>query len=348
MATSSMFERIASALFGGGGPPADQAADNQLVAEVIEAVVDAVEPRIRLQSRYQQKLDGCVRRSIAHLRTMAAVLPEPMVLARAAWSSDPHVNAFFATPDDVPQSLGRSRELRAFFADPANRDVPEAYALLAMKKVERTVYAPQLQGEVLRHDVAQITVSFSDHHLIAPGATLVATRVDVGRRILQRLAQVALSRIIELDMKAAELEQRKAYLGARLRMLHLARDGMEGLVSDPASIAAQIDEVERDLGKTVDGYIETKASLATLDAYTHHVEDVFSHPEQHLSLVSTPLRVNRMGIRVEDDSGGPVNDLTLAELSIGADFRVVIAVVRCARSEMPPEESRLAHGERYL
>ena len=55
-----------------------------------------------------------------------------------------------------------------------------------------------------------------------------------------------------------------------------------------------------------------------------------------------------MGIRVEDDSGGPVNDLTLAELSIGADFRVVIAVVRCARSEMPPEENRLAHGERYL
>ena len=348
MALTSMFERVASALFGGGAPAADQAADAQLVSDLIEVIVEAVEPRIRVQSRYRQKLDGCVRRSIAHLRTMATVLPEPLLLTRAAWSSDPRVNAFFAVPDDVPQSLGRSRELRAFFADPANREVQEAHALLAMRKVERTVYAPQLQGETVRHDVAQITVSFSDHHLIAPGATLVASRVEVGRRILQRLAQVALSNIIALDMKAGEREQRKAYLGARLRMLNLARDGMEGLVSDPATIAAQIDEVEHELKTTVEGYIETRASLATLDAYIHHVEDVFSHPGQHLALASTPLKVNRMGIKVADDSGGPVNDLTLAELSIGGDFLIVIAVVRCPRSEMPPEESRLAHGERYL
>ena len=35
-------------------------------------------------------------------------------------------------------------------------------------------------------------------------------------------------------MKATELQQHKAYLGARMRLLNLARDGMEGIVKDPA------------------------------------------------------------------------------------------------------------------
>lgn len=343
-----MFERIAAALFGAATPSATDAADAQLVAESIEAIVDAVEPRMRLRPGYQRKLDGCVRRTIAYLREMAKAPLDPILLTRAAWAGDPRLNAFFATAGDVPECLGRSRELRAFFADPANREVDEAYGLLGMKKVERTIYAPQFQGDAIRHDVAQVTVSFSDHRLIAPAATYAATRVAVGRRIIQRLAQVTLSRIIAVDMKASELQEQKAYLGARLRVLTLARDGMEGLVSDTATIADQIESVEAELAKTVDGYIEAKASLATLDGYLQHVEAVFGHPEQHLRLAATPLRVSRLGIKVDDDSAGPVNDLTLTELSIGEDFRAVIAIVRCPRSELPPEESRLAQGERYL
>ena len=109
-----------------------------------------------------------------------------------------------------------------------------------MKKDERTVFAPQLEGDVVRHDVAQINVNFSQHTLIAPAATLAATRLEVGRRIIQRLAQVALSRIVALDMKATELQEHKAYLGARLRLLNLARDGMEGIVKDQATAKEEI------------------------------------------------------------------------------------------------------------
>lgn len=343
-----MFERIAAALFGGNESSAAETADTQLVAEAIESVVEAVEPRIRLRAHYREKLDACVRRTIAHLRAVAKVPLEPIRLTRAGWAGDPRLNAFFATADDVPECLGRSRELRAFFSDPAHTEVQEAYALLGMKKVERTVYAPQLQGDSLRHDVAQVTVSFSDHRLIAPGTTLAETRVEVGRRIIQRLAQVALARVIAVDMQASELQERKAYLGARLRMLRLAQDGMEGLVSGDESIADQIKQAESELAATVENYIEAKGSLATLDGYIGHIEAVFGHPEQYITLTSTPLRVSRLGIKVEDDSGGPVNDLKLAELSIGEDLRAVIAIVCCPRGEMPPDVSRLVHGERYL
>lgn len=344
----SLFERVAAALFGGREPSADEAAERQLVADTIELVVEAVEPRIRFHARYREKLDGCIRSSIGYLRSIGRDGLEPVLLARAAWIDDPRSNAFFATADEVPACLGRSRELRAFFEDPSNRDVEEAYALLGMKKEERTVFGAQLEGDTVKHDVPQVSVSFSEHRLVAPSATLAATRLEIGRRIIQRLAQVALSRIVALDMKATELEQHKAYLGARLRLLNLARDGMEGIVKDPATIAADIKVVERELKETVEGYIEAKSSLATLDGYIKRVDEVFSHPEQHVTLTHTPLRVSRMGIKVEDASAGPVNELSLAELSIGENLRGAIAIVRCPRSELPPKEDLVAKAERYL
>jgi len=348
MAMSSLLERVAFALFGAGQAPGDDTADRQLTTDTIELVVETVEPRVRFHAHYREKLEGCVRNSIAYLRSIGRAPMEPVLLARAQWNEDPRLNAFFATANDVPACLGHSRELRAFFADPANQDTQEAYALLGMKKQERTVFAPQLQNDVLRQDVAQVTVSFSEHRLVAPAATLAATRLEIGRRILQRLAQVALSRIVALDMKASELEQHKAYLAARLRLLRLSRDGMEGLLKDPAADGAQISAIERELKETVKGYIEAKTSLATLDGYIKHIDDVFSHPEQHLTLTQTPLRVSRMGFKGDDASMGPVNELTLTEMSIGENLRGAIAIVRCPRSELPPKEDLIANAERYL
>jgi hypothetical protein len=149
-------------------------------------------------------------------------------------------------------------------------------------------------------------------------------------------------------MKATELAEHKAYLGARMRMLALARDGMEGIVKDPATIDEQMKSVQRELKRTVDGYIEAKSSLATLDGYIGHVQDVFSHPDQHVSLSHTSLHLDRMGIKVERDAAGQVNQLNLVELSIGEELRVAVAIARCPRSELPPKEDLVAQAERYL
>lgn len=341
-----LFDRVAASLFG-SEKEATQG-ERQLVAEMTEAIVDAVEPRLRLNSRYREKLDKCVRHSIEHLRTIGRAPLEPVLLARAAWASDPRVNAFFGTADDVGACLGRSPELRSFFDRPANAGVQEAYALLGMKKEERSVLGMELRGEAIQRDVAQVQVSFSGHRVVAPSATLAATRLEIGRRILLRLAQVALSRVVAAESKATELQQHKAYLAARMRVLQLARDGMEGVVKDPAKIGEEMNQVEAELERTVEGYMETKGRLATLEGYLEHIDDVFSHAEQHVSLSHTPLRVSRLGVRVTDDATGPVNELSLAELSLGDDRRAAIAIVRCPRSELPTKEALIAQAERSL
>lgn len=348
MSQSSFFDRVVGTLFGGGAPGVDNEADRQLVADTIEAVVDVVEPRVRLNAGYRGKLEGGIRATIAYMREIAREGLDPILLARPAWNDDPCLNAVFARADDVPACLGGSKELRAFFEAPANREVQEACALLVMKKEERTVFAPRFQGDKLEQDIAQVTVSFSGHKVIAPTASLEDTRREIGKRIMQRLSQVALARIIALDAKATELAEHKGYLAARMRLLNLARDGMEGIVKDPATIRQEMKEVEQEMKQTVEGYIDAKSSLATLDGYIRQIDEVFSHPDQHLTLTRTPLRVNRMGFKSDDASSGPVNDLNLVELSIGENLRIAIAIVRCPRSELPPKEDLLANAERYL
>jgi hypothetical protein len=346
MAASSLFDRVCSALFGGSQSDTDPG-DPRLVDDLIEAVVEFVEPRVRLRSGYRKKLERCMRASVAYLRSIGRQGLDPILLTRLTWREDARVNAFFATANDVPACLGRSQELRDFFENPANHEVQDAFALLGMKKEEKNVLGTQLQEEKVLRDVAQVTVNFSEHRLVAPSATLAATRLEIGKRIILRLAQVSLSRIVELDMKATELQEHKAYLGARLRMLNLARDGMQGIVEDPATIEEQAKTIEQELKQTVDNYIEAKSSLATLDGYIKQISDVFSHPEKHVNLTHSPVRVSSLGIKVDEAYSGAVNELTLAELSIGADLRAV-AIVRCPRSELPPKEDLIANAERYL
>ena len=346
MANASLFDRAVAALFGRDRPPPGQ--DAQLVAELTDMIVDTVEPKVRAHARYRQELQGCVQATVAYLRELAGAPLRPVLLTRANWNADPRLNAFFGAAADVPEFLGRSQELRAFFDDPANAAVPEAFALLAMKREDKTVLGPRVEDGLLRQDVARTAVNFTRHRLVAPSATAEEAQLEVGRRVMHRLAQVALGRILAIDRQGLLQGQKKSYLAGKLRYLRLAQDGMENIVDDPAAIARQIDTVQHDLDRVDKDYVEAKAGLVTLDGYIAQIREVFAHPEQHVALTQKELRIDRMNIQVEPRDGEPHNVLALAELRVGDRVDAVVAFARCPRSEMPPVVDRLAQAERYL
>ena len=342
---SSFLERLVHTLFRGPAETVDEA-DRPLVDDAIEAFVETVEPRVRLRSGYREKLAGPAARTIAHLRDLGRVPLGPVLLSRAAWSEDPRVHAFFATADDVPDCLARHEELHRFLDEHPGCD--EAYALLGMQRDDRQVFGPRLEGEVLRQDVAQTTVSFSGHRLIAPSPDLAQARLEVGRRILQRLAQQVLEHIVALGREAQDLQQRQAMLGMRLRMLQRGRDGMQALVSDGATVEQQIRDVEQELKQAAAGYAEAKGSLATLDGYIEQMNTVLNHPERHVTLQQQWLRLNRMGVKVDPGSNEPADDLELTELCLGEGLRATVTLVRIPRAALPPRQDWLAQAERAL
>ena len=343
MAFSSLFSTIGAKLFGSN---AVDTADGDLVDSMIEAIIDAVDPRLRMISGYRGQLAPGVARTIAHLRTIARELPEePVKLSPSAWGSDLRLNALFATSADVNAVLGRSSELREFFEAPVNAARAEAYGLLGMFKTERHVLAPAIVDGMLRHDVSQTTVNFGGHKLIAVAGDYHACRLEVGTRILNRLAVLALERITAIGEHAVALEQRKALLAARLRLLNLRKGGIEGLGDEGA---AEIVALEKEL-KTASGeHAEAKASLSTLATRLGHVTSILDAPADYLSLAKLKLRLNKMGFKVAPGSEEPASELKLHEFSMGDGLKAVILFVRCQRAELPPRESLLARAAREI
>lgn len=335
-------------LFGESPLGAADDPDRPIVEALIEAVVDAIDPRLRLVSNYREKLAPSVRRTIAHMRELGREVPEPVELLRAAWSANPLIGAFFAAADDIPVLLGRSHELNAFFDAPANAAAKEAYALLGMKMEERTVLGTALVQDRVQHDVAQKTIGFTGHRIVAAAAETLACRREVGTRIMRRLAALALQRITAKERRANELEERKAILAARLRLLTLRRGGLQSVAGDASDDSAEIENLERVLKATVDDYIETKTNLATLDGTIDIINEILGAPGDHLRLSRLRRRVNRMGILVRADSVESAADLEFFELALGEGLRAVIALVRIARAEMPPKADRFKDAARHL
>src|SRR5512134_2658136 len=175
--------------------------------EVIELIVETIDPRLRLVPGYQDKLGASVRRTVAYLRSLVPDPPPPIELSKNAWAADPRVNAFFAAAADVPLVMGRSKELRAYFDDPANAGTREAVALLAMEMREQNVLGVAMEGGLLKHDVAQTTVNFADHRIVMPAPSQADMRFELGRRILRGLTQIALKRIETIQARQQDLEE---------------------------------------------------------------------------------------------------------------------------------------------
>jgi hypothetical protein len=323
--------------------------DAALVREGLDAVVEVVDARIRLVPRYAAKLEPGIRRTIAHLRSFVPLVPPPIELSPAAWGEHPEVNAFFATADEVRDFLDRSRELRSWFDDPAHAAAEEAFALLAMRKEERTVLEPALVDGVVQQDVARTHLGFSGHRLFAVRASQDETRVEVGWLLIRRLAEIALRRICaQLDV-ASDLEQRKAFLAAKLRYLSVSAENLSDVLGDrPGGHAEQVREVERALAETVTAFAEAKGPLATMDGYLARLREVLEDPGTHVALTRIDVRVDRLGGIVSSSSSEPAADLALLELSIGENVRAVITPVRCPRAAMPPREDRLAKASTLL
>ncbi len=346
MPFATLFSDVAMRLF--GAPPAHgQAVEPELVQIATEAIVEAVDPRLRAVPSYRRRLAPGVKQTITHLRDLARDLPPGIALSRAAWGADPLVNALFATANDVPTVMSDSDALRAFFDSSAGAGSSEAHALLAMLKTERNVLAPAIVDGVLRQDVAQTTVSFSGHRLVACAGDFAACRREVGTLILRRLAGLALERITAVSDRANALEQHKALLGARLRLLNLKRHGLDEVAGSARGVADEIASIEREIKATVDEYVDAKASLATLETRMAHITSILEAPSDYLSLAHTDLRVNKLGIKVGRDTSEPASNLHLSELSIGAGLTAVVAFVRCRRADLPPKETlseRAARG----
>jgi hypothetical protein len=300
-----------------------QATGDDPIVQATNRVVQIADPVIRQAKSYRQVLADPIAGSMEYFQSLLATIPGPFVLDRSRYYDDPTVKALFASPDELDEVLRYDPESNKLRQQGVTGEV---MAMMTMRRQECTIFGHKQEGELIVRDVRQQAVSFTDHRIVAPSANLDTTRAGIVNRGLETLAMVAMERIATLRANKAELQGKKEYLQGMVKILGARSYRQEIFATltshnreDVCKVEQMLEEVERELEILRQKIGQPEQSLSLL-------EKVMRSPETILTARRQNLRLNWMGVRVDDEPGGEGNDITLAQLSLEDDQRSAVLV----------------------
>jgi hypothetical protein len=316
-----------------------------LVTAAIERAVDGTDPRLRLLSGYKKKLRPAILQAIDQVVALTDDLRPPLELGAGAYGADPEVTAYFASTEHLSDVLALDPELVRWRKTSAAAAADRMVALLLMEQRERKVFGHALEGEQLLRDVAQTTVSFTEHRLLDPAPTLDEVRKLLRRRAFDHLVLLALARMGEAQTERGALEQERALLKRKLAALDAEQLGFSletgsGAPMDAAALQAQLEEIEAQINALGAGSNLLGAHLEMLIA-------VLSDGARQLWSEDEQLVVDRMGVK-QAQASALAPEIELRVLRNAAGRRLVARLVTITQAELPPLRNPLREAERLL
>jgi hypothetical protein len=291
---------------------------DEALRQATEQVVETADPVIRQTRGYRNALRAPMAGAIDYCRSLADALPGPVVLSRGNYHADPLVKALFASPDELEEVIRISPETVKLREQGKSGDV---VAMMTMLKQEKTIFGHQIEGEIIRRDVAQRAVSFHDHRIVAPAPDLEGTREGIVRRGLEVLATVAMEGITTVRSKKAELREKREYLKGVLKILGGKSRVMEMFAAPAPEHLEEFRKAERKLAEVEEELEGLRDRMATPGDSLAHLLGTMRWAGDNLTVQDQTFRLNWMGVRVEDQPESEGNEITLAEFSLRDEFR---------------------------
>ncbi len=268
--------------------------DDPALDQALERTALRIHAKLKDTRHWPGRYRASIAAALAQARHVAQGIPGPVHLDREDWIKDPFVHALFANAEAMQRAISASPTLRDFVAA---RGGTEVHALLSLKRDTRRGFGMETSGEVLRRDVPQSVVWFSDPHFIGPAATEAEARENLLWALFDRFLERLEVGIERIRAERDRLTQDRDAAQARLRGAPPER--RPGLVT-------ALNGVLKQLGQ----------SAECLDP--EHLYEVFdivlSHPEDCLYLEQQPLALDALGVvQNESDAATVLNFVDLME-----------------------------------
>lgn len=279
--------------------------------QAIELVVEASGGYVRAERGYQRKLAPVVREVLARAKREVARIPGPVLASRSTWDSDPVVGAIFKDADELEAVIASNANLKNYF----NQHRPAtACAMITMAHRAKTVLWTEVQGQMLRRDIPRQAVSFDQHNILAPAADEAATRTELVRLYLEFLATQSLEGYLRQEVRDDDLKALLVLAEVKLKSLKAQRHGLHEMLHDAVDLELEIRkaeqqrrELEMEMDQARDRHTALGGHLAVLLA-------ALCHPDNELKVGVLCERLNKFGLRVEDQAGEESHEVRLAEL----------------------------------
>ncbi len=324
-------------------------ASDETVRWAVDKAIELTNPRLKLLPDHHKRLAPAVEAMIAFLRTQIPALPAARPLSQSAWSADPVLRALFVAPADVARVLGRADDVRALFD--RIPEVDAAYLVLGMAFAEQRVFGMALHGDVVQRDVAQTSVSFSDHRTRICERDETLLRRAIGVQLFEYLVGHALAEIGEERSERLELQGSRSLLRARLRLLQQHGPGLASMFGEGPAAQTEQARLESELLANERQLQALGGGEAILESELESLQKVLSQPQDYLAIDPKRLRLSPMNVVLGQGSGEAAVevDFAVATLRGTPPMRRAFIIARVARSDLPAaQQINLADAARYL
>ena len=186
----------------------------------IERAVYSVEPLLKQLSGYPENFRKPVANALEYVHSLAASVPGPVMVDRESYAKDAFVHVIFPSIDTIPEAICSSLALQDYLRDFPATD--ELYALMGMRRFEKSMVGMELSGQTIQRDVVQKVVYFTSHTLENPAPSeqqardLVASSffdslVSNVKKRVERRKQSKQSQLLEKDLLMARLRTANAH-----------------------------------------------------------------------------------------------------------------------------------------
>lgn len=301
--------------------------------EAIELVVEESVHKIRLIKGYQKKLRQPVETALKHCADLSKNIPGILDISNKDKASVDLLRCIFDNEAHAYRVVSESSELKRFL-DQNNAE--SVYLLLTMTRQEKTSFGSRLQGEIIVRDVLQKAVLFEDLKLVLPSETIEDAFHSISLGLLKVLAHLALENTLAMQKRKINLEKLKDEVEVKLKILKSDRQQL-AIKSHYVGTNNQVVEAQK-LLKKIEEQLDTVESQADhKDFYLNELVEVLDHPAGNLSADLIPLRINRLGFFVKEESCNADGAECVAEFQTVDDKRRSVLLLKCHRDQLKIE-----------
>lgn len=266
----------------------------------IDRVIEGTDPRLKAIGNVRERLAPAVSHALEFAHELVAGLPPCIETTPETWSQSPVLRAMFVRPADIATTLSSNQELRSFLGSAQAQGMARIHCVVAATRVERTVLGAAMEGEMLRQDVAQKTVGFSDFRLLgfSKSRELLDTRIE--EIVLEGLVMAALRAIAENRQRNEQLGLYRQLLLTRLRLLEQSGAGLNEVLLRDTHEGRDIERLRHDLAANEAELLALKSD--GFDAVLNPVIEALHQAEDVVKASRVTLRLNSMNIVVESAS----------------------------------------------
>jgi hypothetical protein len=265
------------ALFGNLLP---QPVDAYIEQQVVHAI-ELIDPRLKSFSNYPRAYRPAITTATAYAKKLAGALPKSLEVSPSHFAQDPLLHTLFISTESIYSTVRDSQEIKLYCQENSNPKGGELYALMGMRRKEKTVFGREMSGDVIQQDVQQKLVYFEEHTLTLPTMDQGDFMAKLEQHFFDSLIKSLSEQIARNVMQRHELETERDIMASRLRSADISGEDLE----------EKLQAIRRQLKRLDKEY--------SLSNYSVLVNKFMDERQQYLRLEQREMAIDMRGVMRE-------------------------------------------------